>query len=239
MLANLAAENRKLKLDEVQQLEGMMKGVHDAISQLQAETKRRNELVQDKPQATPQLISGDTVGPTPSWGGMDELSNRISILANEVRLSASDQVLLSSLRFEYIAKRQATVEPAHEQTFEWVLDPSSPGEFHNWVRSQNGIYWIMGKAGSGKSTLMKFLLNHTETAESLKSWAGPKELVTASFFFWNAGPSIQKSQEGLFRSLLYEILSQCPDLTRTVCSLKAETFRPFVRELEPWTRQEL
>lgn len=239
MVENLAAENRKLKLDERQQLEGMMRGVHDAISQLQAETERRNRLEQDKPQAIPQLISGDTAGPTPSWEDLDELSNGISILANEVKLSASDQVLLSSLRFEYIAKRQATVESAHEQTFKWVLDPSSPGKFDNWIRSQNGIYWIMGKAGSGKSTLMKFLLNHTKTAESLNLWAGPKELVTASFFFWNAGPSIQKSQEGLFRSLLYEILSQCPDLTRTVCSLKAETFRPFVRELEPWTRQEL
>ena len=239
MLANLAAENRKLKLDEVQQLEVMMKEVHDAISQLQAETKRRNELVQDKHQVVPQLVSGDTAGPTPSWEDMEWLSKSISILANEVRLSASDQVLLSSLQFDYIAKRQATVEPAYEQTFEWVLNPSSPGRFDNWVRSQNGIYWIMGKAGSGKSTLMKFLLNHTKTAESLKLWAGSKELVTASFFFWNAGPSIQKSQEGLFRSLLYEILSQCPDLIRTVCSLKAETFRPFVREIEPWTRQEL
>lgn len=50
---------------------------------------------------------------------------------------------------------------------------------------------------------------------------------------------MQKSQEGLFRSLLYEILSQCPDLTRTVCASKAKTFRPFVREVEPWSREEL
>lgn len=97
----------------------------------------------------------------------------------------------------------------------------------------------MGKAGSGKSTIMKFLLDHTKTAEALEAWAGTKELVIASFFFWNAGPSVQKSQEGLFRSLLYEILSQCPDLTRTVCSSKAAKFHPFERELGPWTLQEL
>ena len=138
-----------------------------------------------------------------------------------------------------MAQRQATVEPAHEQTFEWVLDPSSPVKFDDWLRFQDGIYWVMGKAGSGKSTLMKFLLNHKKTAESLRSWAEPKRLVTASFFFWNAGPRIQKSQEGLFRSLLYEILSQCPELTRTICSSKAKTLRPFVRKDEPWTRQEL
>lgn len=97
----------------------------------------------------------------------------------------------------------------------------------------------MGKAGSGKSTIMKFLLDHTKTAEALEAWAGTKELVIASFFFWNAGPSVQKSQEGLFRSLLYEILSQCPNLTRTVCSSKAAKFHPFERELGPWTLQEL
>lgn len=239
MLADLIAENRNLKLDEAQHLEDLIKGVHDAISQLQAETKSRNEITQNKPQTVQGLSSGDDVGPTPSWEDMDKLSSNIFRLANEVALSASDQVLLNSLRFNYIGQRQATVEPAHKQTFEWVLDPSSPVNFDNWARSQNGIYWVMGKAGSGKSTLMKFLLNHTKTAEALEAWAGSKELVTASFFFWNAGSSVQKSQEGLFRSLLYEILSQCPDLTRSVCSSKAATFRPFERELVPWTRQEL
>ena len=245
MLADLIAENRKLKLDESQHLEDLIKGVHDAISQSEAETKSRNQITQDKPRTVQGLSSGDDVGPTPSWEEMDKLSSNIFRLANEVALSASDQVLLNSLRFDYIGQRQATVEPAHnvepahKQTFEWVLDPSSPVNFDNWARSQNGIYWIMGKAGSGKSTLMKFLLHHTKTAEALEAWAGTKELVTASFFFWNAGSSVQKSQEGLFRSLLYEILSQCPDLTRSVCSSKAATFRPFERELVPWTRQEL
>lgn len=239
ILADLVAENRKLKLDEAQHLEGLVKGVHDAISQLQDETKSRNQITQDNPQTVQGLSSGDAVGPTPLWEDMGKLSSNISRLANEVALSASDQILLNSLRFDYIGQRHATVEPAHQQTFEWVLDPSSPADFDNWARSQNGIYWVMGKAGSGKSTLMKFLLSHTKTAEALKAWAGTKGLVISSFFFWNAGPSVQKSQEGLFRSLLYEILSQCPDLTRTVCSSKAATFRPFEREPRPWTRKEL
>ena len=239
MLADIVAENKKLKLDSAQQLERSMKGVQDTISQLQAETKRRNDTVEQKFEPVHDLISGDTLRPKPSWEDMEELSNNISSLADEVRLSASDQILLNSLRFEHMAQRQATVGPAHEKTFGWVLDPSSPVKFDDWLRFQDGIYWVMGKAGSGKSTLMKFLLNHKKTAESLRSWAGPKRLVTASFFFWNAGSSMQKSQEGLFRSLLYEILSQSPELIRTICSSKAKTICPFVREHEPWTRQEL
>lgn len=114
MLADLIAENRNLKLDETQHLEDLIKGVHDAISQLQAETKRRNQLTQDKPQAVQGLSSDDTAGLTPSWEDMGKLSSNISRLANQVALSASDQVLLNSLRFDYIGQRQATVEPAHK-----------------------------------------------------------------------------------------------------------------------------
>ena len=86
---------------------------------------------------------------------------------------------------------------------------------------------------------MKFLVNHPDTAKLSKEWARSKTLIVAKFFFWNAGTTIQKSQEGLFRSLLYEILHQCPDLIRTVCTSKAQTFRPFVKDFEPWTQQEL
>ena len=239
MLADIVAENTKLRLGGAQQLEGLIKGVQDAISQLQAETKRRNEIVQQKSEAVHEWISKDDPGPNPSWEDMEELSNSISSLANEVRLSESDQMLLNSLHFDFMALRQATVEPAHEQTFRWVLDPSSPVKFDDWLRFQEGVFWINGKAGSGKSTLLKFLLNHVNTSESLRSWAGPKRLITASFFFWNAGTSMQKSQEGLFRSLLYEILSQCPELIRTVCSSKAKKFRPFGEEYGPWTREEI
>ena len=77
MLAEIVAENRKLKLDGAQQLEGMMKGVQDSISQLQAETKRRNDLIQHKSGAVHEPISREIAGPKPSWEDMEELSNNI------------------------------------------------------------------------------------------------------------------------------------------------------------------
>jgi hypothetical protein len=70
----------------------------------------------------------------------------------------------------------------------------------------------MGKAGSGKSTLMKFIWQDRRTREILLTWAGMKKLALANFFFWNAGAKLQKSQVGLLRSLLFEVLSQCPEL---------------------------
>jgi hypothetical protein len=84
--------------------------------------------------------------------------------------------------------------------------------FLAWLRTDNGIYHISGKAGSGKSTLMKYLCNHDRTNAELMRWAGDKKLAFARFFFWKAGDDLQKSLQGLYRSLLFEVLRQCPEL---------------------------
>lgn len=59
---------------------------------------------------------------------------------------------------------------------------------------------------------MKYIEQDERIYTHLKVWAGSLRLVTASFYFWNPGTSMQKSQLGLLRSLLYEILHQQPDL---------------------------
>ncbi|KAK1756510.1 hypothetical protein QBC47DRAFT_445089 [Echria macrotheca] len=71
------------------------------------------------------------------------------------------------------------------------------------------------KPGSGKSTLMKYLCNHPMLAHNLKAWAGARQLFIAKYFFWNLGKDIlHKSQIGLLRALLYQILRLHPDLLR-------------------------
>lgn len=62
---------------------------------------------------------------------------------------------------------------------------------------------ISGKAGSGKSTLMKFLVRNQSVKDYLRDWAGPAEPVLIPWFIWAAGSPMQKSQEGLFQSLLF------------------------------------
>lgn len=98
-----------------------------------------------------------------------------------------------------------------------VFNSSSGVNLSSWLEQENGIYWIEGKPGSGKSTLMKFLLSDNRTTKMLRRWSGPSELIVASHFFWSAGTVLQKSQEGLFRALLYQIFTQCPEIIRKVC----------------------
>lgn len=88
--------------------------------------------------------------------------------------------------------------------------------FISFLRKDNGVFFASGKAGSGKSTLMKFLGHHSRVREELEPWSGDKKLVFVTLFFWNSGDKLQTSLEGFYRSLLFETLRQCPELVETV-----------------------
>lgn len=76
-----------------------------------------------------------------------------------------------------------------------------------WLQKDaSGPYWISGKAGSGKSTLMKFIITDDRTKTALKKWRCEPEII--SHFLWKAGSNIlQHSFKGLLCSLLHQILS--------------------------------
>ena len=120
------------------------------------------------------------------------------------------ELILSSLNFGQIEDRYDDISPAHQKTFEWIFQESDECSFAKWIRGDQtqGIYWICGKAGSGKSTLMKMLGNDNLLAKALRNWAGNDSLLIASFFFWRHGAEIQRSYRGLLRSLLYQTISQ-------------------------------
>jgi len=145
------------------------------------------------------------------------------------RKQQAENRILGSFSFPSIAARYIQVTKAHASTFEWIFKEESSKDqpsdsFTRWLEFGDGIYWINGKAGSGKSTLMKFLYDHEQTRKLLTSWASPIKLDLANFFFWNSGTTDQKSQSGLLRSLLHEILfkhrvSQVPRAVLPFCSL--------------------
>lgn len=126
----------------------------------------------------------------------------------------SKRRIRSLLRFEEIADRHETIAEAYTRTFEWVFSEGHPqrriertstndedyqpspqwDNFSDWLHGDQGFYWITGKPGSGKSTLMKFLFNDKRTKAAATKWSGPNELVTAGFFFWNSGTTMQMSR---------------------------------------------
>ena len=232
ILMGLIAENRRLALDGSRELESQLRSIREAINQLQSEVKEKNSKF-------PPFMALNDFQAMKQSDLMERLSDGLDDLAKEVGMSASNQTLLTSLWFSDIKDRQTNVTASHKRTYEWVFTSSSETDFQRWLRYENGVFWIKRKAGSGKSTLMKFLMSHSHTSTALQLWAGQKSLISASYFFWNAGSPMQKSQLGLLSSLLFDVLQQCPHLIQSVCCSKAQSFRPYESRLEPWTKQEL
>jgi hypothetical protein len=132
-----------------------------------------------------------------------------------------EMLLLQSLRFPTIDHRHLEIPEAHCKTFNWIFDEpidrtNEWSSFVQWLKSEKRLYWVSGKAASGKSTLMRYIFDHADTRYHLRTWAQDFELEVAGFFFWNSGTLEQRSQAGLLRSLLYQVLYKCPNLVRGV-----------------------
>ena len=162
-------------------------------------------------------------------------------------------LITNSLLFERIGSRESQISPAHSETFHWIFDqPPCKGagaqqlqwsSYLNWLASESKeIYWICGKPGSGKSTLVKYILSQgTLLHAHLRGWSGDSSNIVAGFYSWNAGTDLQRSHEGLLRTLLYQILAAKPDLISTVCPRRLVLLQIFGGEamLPHWTIEEL
>ena len=151
--------------------------------------------------------------------------------------------LLESLFFPDIHSRQEGIEQAHKQTFEWIFD--KPGtevrpwhHFIDWLEKGHGTYWISGKAGAGKSTLMNFICQDPRTEAALRVWSGINDIFIPNFFFWNPGTQLQKSLPGLLRSLIYQVVDRFPDLMPVIISSLGPT-QHRLQQLPTWTEHRL
>lgn len=162
-----------------------------------------------------------------------------------VRLAVEDnrKRLLESLYFPEISARQEEVKEAHSKTFRWIFDETGEAlrpwiNFTEWLREGQGTYWLNGKAGSGKSTLMNTVHQDEQTAAALSIWSGNLSLITPAFFFWKAGSEMQKTNVGLLRALLYQIVSAIP--SETISLGAVSTLIPHASaQLPLWTEKRL
>ncbi|KAI1268724.1 hypothetical protein F5Y18DRAFT_422945 [Xylariaceae sp. FL1019] len=154
---------------------------------------------------------------------------------------------LETLFFPEMEQRQAEIKHPAPDTFEWLFQDEQQAEtsrpenlpewsnFRNWLREDSSTYWISGKAGSGKSTLMASIVSDYRTIEELQAWSQTHQLQALSYFFWRAGATLQQSVVGLLRSLLYQLCENRLSVTEAVLSES----RPHARIGSSWTERTL
>lgn len=146
----------------------------------------------------------------------------------------SIQTLLDSLRFEQIDSRQESIRVAHKNTCVWI---TKTREYKDWLdinkmEDHHGFLWMRGKAGSGKSTLIKSTLRSFQNSKSSKG-------TTVIHFFFNArGAELEKTTRGMYRALLVQLLEilqkKMPHFQRDV--FKSAAIKTWnVREGREWS----
>ena len=109
---------------------------------------------------------------------------------------------LESLKFKQMDDHYLTLKSAYANTCQWLFERS---EYMDWLdpskrSANNGVLWIKGKPGAGKSTLVKCAVQYTQ---------GHSEAATVIFFFFHArGSALERSTEGMYRSLLTQLVGK-------------------------------
>lgn len=131
-------------------------------------------------------------------------------------LSDSEKTkLVEKLHFPQLDARLTNLRRAGRRTCEWLLRRK---DYQEWMdmeskhlQARDGLFWIRGNPGTGKSIAMKFLFH--EMQHRLKR---SHDQLVLSFFFNARGSDLEKSTLGLYRSLLFGLLSSDPSLLETL-----------------------
>ncbi|MCJ1329241.1 hypothetical protein MMC10_005920 [Thelotrema lepadinum] len=120
--------------------------------------------------------------------------------------------VMESLKFDQADIRRATIKLAHAKTCEWLLQLSEYQDWTDWdkIIEHQGLLWIKGKSGTGKSTIMKFALERA---------ARSRDMTTISFFFNARGDDLERTTTGMYRSLLFQLLEKVPKLQEILDSM--------------------
>lgn len=133
---------------------------------------------------------------------------------------------LKTLYFEGMRTRKAQIDKraSSPEYVEWVWTTS----FTEWLSNDESYFWITGRAGSGKSTLMKHIADSRKTKQYLQR-SGKEWAVIHFFFDFRAATTTANNLEGMLRSLLIQLLKQRPGLAARIHF----TFTYDVLDLDP------
>ncbi|KAL8749029.1 MAG: hypothetical protein Q9199_007941 [Rusavskia elegans] len=145
---------------------------------------------------------------------------------------------MASLSISETKFRISNVHKAYKATFHWLFDPNVV-PFSHWLsrgtETTESFFWIQGKPGSGKSTLMKFAMKDSRTLALLGEISDSEPQWTlVAFFFHDRGSSIQKSLLGLLREVVDSTLRQLPQLMSHAIAVYRDLVKSQRNKLPDW-----
>ncbi|KAK8073103.1 hypothetical protein PG996_006451 [Apiospora saccharicola] len=158
---------------------------------------------------------------------LEQHMSKFSIATHDI---AYQQDIIKGLEFESFHFRQHDIQENHEETYHWALRKENrqakcQERLERWFSTPTnaGVFWVSGKPGSGKSTFMKYVVHSNETMDKLDCWAQGHQVIIASHYLWARGSPMQRSLQGLLRTLLLDIFRQCPHLISQLLDGNAST----------------
>lgn len=76
----------------------------------------------------------------------------------------------------------------------------------SWLESDSPLFWVSGRAASGKSTLMRYILQSPQTKYHLDQEIHNTLII--SHYFWKPENSPQRTIRGMLSALLFQILEK-------------------------------
>ncbi|KAI4687482.1 uncharacterized protein J4E88_003071 [Alternaria novae-zelandiae] len=139
----------------------------------------------------------------------------LQILRDDFRKKLDKQQMLyvtsyqESLGYKGFNGFDEKINEAHDRTLSWLLqaDQQGPG-LMNWLAVEEGIFWIQGVPGSGKSTVMKYLCESGDVARTLETF----DWSHAAFFLTREIEQENRSWKAVVGAIVYKLLCFHPAL---------------------------
>ncbi|KAL8798905.1 MAG: hypothetical protein Q9182_006305 [Xanthomendoza sp. 2 TL-2023] len=214
VLVALFENSKSIFFDQQERFEGLQSELQYFISRLANGFTSLAELTKHEADDTRRHVTSEH----------DATREHVTNMMHSLEIP-TEHPMLESLKFQEMYFRQQHIDEAFEDTFAFIFDASGEelgpwSNFVEWLRPEEEakLYWINGKTGSGKSTLMKFICGDSRLKMHLsqsKHHAASMPLVL-TFFFWYAGNVMQKTVYGLLQSLLHQIFSHDKSILQAV-----------------------
>ncbi|KAM3557728.1 hypothetical protein ARSEF4850_004942 [Beauveria asiatica] len=133
---------------------------------------------------------------------LQDMARRTILTTTNVAIDERTGEYLRALWFEDMNKRSTEVAKAVEGTCSWVFQEPI---YTSWASASRGLLWIKGNPGTGKSTLIKHMIQHVRHHHA-------KGTILVSFFFHDRGTELERTRLGFYRSILHQLLQQVPGI---------------------------